>query len=321
MIVLYIVLAIVAMLLAVGFIVGNHVFRRMCVRHASRPDDFEQMFSESQRNSAARDSLIESFKLFDTLDTEEFSIYSDDGLKLFATAVYANKDVAPKGVVLMFHGYHSAGRRDFCIQIKILHNAGYHILLADQRTHQRSEGKYVCYGTKEHRDVLLWRNKAEEIFGKELPITYMGLSMGGATVLMASGITYKDDGNVRCVVADCPFCTPHEVVAHVLTTRHNMIPYPLLFFINFWCITIAKFSLFKYSSARAVAHTHLPILIFHGMEDDYVKYTQSEKISKASHGNLTLSLYPGANHAECVYRDEERYKKELLDFLDKHMTI
>ncbi len=302
------------------FVVGYVVFRRICVRRLDRSDRFDGLFSERRLAMAGEQRLRRDYEWFDTHRTRDICALSNDGLRLFATVVEAPNNLSPKGVVILFHGYRSNARRDFCIQMRILHEAGYHLIVADQRSHSRSEGKYVCYGVKERYDVIAWREKAAELFGKETPIAFMGLSMGGATVMMASELVSKEDTAVKCVVADCPFSSPQRIILHVMK-NYNKMPLASLFFAfaGFWTRTLAGFTLSAPSAAELYERSHLPALLIHGDGDDYVPILHSHEILDLSKGNARLVTVSGATHADAIYYDEEKYTSELLAFLDGNM--
>ena len=67
-------------------------------------------------------------------------ITSFDGLKL-AARFFNNAD--PKKLVILFHGYRSIAENDFATQFKMYYELGYNILLIDQRSHGRSDGRYI----------------------------------------------------------------------------------------------------------------------------------------------------------------------------------
>lgn len=316
---IYISLSVIFSLFIIFMISGYIVFLRVCKRRSERPNTFEELFSREKLSLSAELRLRSDYNWFDENKAKEISIHSADGLKLYATIIHAKKDTAPKGVVLIFHGYRSSARHDTCLQMKILHDAGYHLVVADQRSHGRSEGKYICYGAKERFDAMLWRKKVSEIFGENTPVALMGLSMGGATVLMASALADKSDKALRCIIADCPFSSAWDIVSYVIWRKHRIYPQPILYFVNFWCRILAKFDLTVPTSADCVRKTHLPILLFHGSKDNYVPLCHSQKISNASIDKVKLSVFCGANHGQAIFCDEERYKNELLTFLENNM--
>jgi alpha-beta hydrolase superfamily lysophospholipase len=270
---------------------------------------------------ATEKRLRDDFEWFDAHRSREICAISHDGLRLFATVVKAPEGITPKGVVMLFHGFRSNARRDFCMQMKILHEAGYHLLVADQRSHSRSAGRYICYGVKERYDVITWREKAAELFGEDMPIAIMGLSMGGATVLMASELIDDADTAVKCIVADCPFSSLKGIITHVMKSR-NKLPFAklLLTFAGFWARMLAGFTLSAPSSAEIYSNSSLPALIIHGGGDDYVPINHSVDIKNHAKERVKLVEIDGARHAEAIYCDEEKYTCELIDFLDEYMS-
>ncbi len=318
MMLLYILLGLMAAAFVFFCLFGYVVFKRVCQRKKPRPNSFEATFSQSRLNLVSPERLRSDYEWFNSVASSELCISSKDKLQLFATLIKTNADT-PKGVVLLFHGYRSSGVRDLCLQTRILHNAGYHLLIADQRSHGRSEGKYICYGIKEREDVMLWRDKIAELFGSEFPVCLMGLSMGGATVLMTSELVNAEDKGVRCVVADCPFSKPLDIVAHVMKKNHKLSSLPLIHFVNLWCRVLAHFGLSQASSKKAAKYTHLPILLFHGEKDDYVPTRFSFDIQSSAPDRIHLITVKDAAHGEAIFCDERLYTEELLVFLEKNM--
>ncbi len=320
MIFLYIALILIFLAVAVFFAVAYKIFLTTCLRRPPKHTTFEDMYSEKKLSLFGEARMRDVYDWYMGAERQELCINSHDGLKLYATAISADVDL-PRGTVLMFHGYRSSCVRDLGVQMKLLHEQGYNLLVADQRSHGRADGKYICYGVLERRDVLLWCEEAKKLFGRELPIAFMGLSMGAATVLMASGIVDMEDQNVRCVVADCPFSSPWNIVSHVMLTKHHIKPKPIIYAVDVWCRIIAKFSLRQTSSAESVARSHLPALVFHGKEDAYVPPAHSDEIKAAAPERIELVKIDGAEHAEALFFDEKFYTEKLLAFLDKNMKM
>ena len=70
-------------------------------------------------------------------------VTSKDGLKLHGLWVPA-KD--PKATVLLAHGYRSTMLIDFGKVLKLYHNMGVNLLLPEQRSHGKSQGKArICF--------------------------------------------------------------------------------------------------------------------------------------------------------------------------------
>ncbi len=252
---------------------------------------------------------------YDRQDFETVSIPSHDGLCLKAQVLKAEGEA--KGVVVLMHGYHSSPRRDFALHARALHQAGYHIVLAHQRAHGESQGRYICFGVKERLDAADWCRFAVGRFGEELPMALLGISMGAATVLMASELPLPS--SVRCMVADCGFTTPFAIIKKRLPQRHKLPAYPTICFMNAWSRYLADFDYRQLSTVETVKNSTLPLLIIHGDADDYVPVSMAKQIASARPEGTELLVIPDAPHARSFLTCPERYEEAMLTFLEKHM--
>ena len=319
MVELYIVLAVIFTLLIISFAFAYMIFYRVSVRKKPRKPDIKSLFSQNKIDIVGEENMNLSFEWIEKHITGNVCIESIDKLKLHCSLIEVEENTDAKGVIIVFHGYRSFGARDFCQQLPILHEAGYNIMLVDQRSHGKSEGKYICYGTKECNDAVLWRKKASELYGNEMPIALFGLSMGGATVLMASGLLEKDDPQVKCIIADCPFYDAYGIIKHVLWKYNKIYPQPIIHFVNFWTRFLADFNMHAPSCVDMASKSALPILMFHGKKDKFVPTSCSVKIANELGDRVKLVLIDEAQHAESIYYEKELYKKELITFLANHM--
>lgn len=301
------------------FISAYFIFAKISIRRKPRKDEVSAIFSQNKIEIAGESAMRQNLDWVQKGNHKKICITSEDGLRLCATLIDAPKDESPKGVIIAFHGYRSFGARDFCFQLPMLHKAGYHIMLIDQRAHGDSEGKYICYGVKEHKDALLWREKAREIYGNEIPMALFGLSMGGATVLMASGEIDHADAQIKCVVADCPFYDSYTIIKHVLWKYYKVYPTPIIYFINFWSRFLADFNMRSPTCADKAKKSNLPTLILHGKEDVFVPTECSIRLANELGDRARLVLFENAKHAESIYYGKELYESEVLGFLAKYM--
>ena len=308
---------IVIAFIVITFTFAYIIFNKVSVRKKPRKTDIKSLFSQNKLDLVGEETIKNTLEWIENSITDHVYIQTEDNLKLHASLINVEN---AKGVVIIFHGYRSFGARDFCLQLPLVHEAGYNIMLVDQRSHGKSEGKYIYYGTKEHKDALLWRKKASEIYGNELPIALFGLSMGGATVLMASGEIDKDDTQVKCIIADCPFYSAYEIITHVLWKYFKIYPKPIIHFVKFWCRFLADFNIDSPSCAEQAKKSHLPFLLFHGKKDEFVPTDCSVRLAEELGDKARLVLFDDAAHAEAIFYNKELYKKELLEFLSKYMT-
>ena len=115
---------------------------------------------------------------------------------------YEYKKDAP--IEILFHGYKGNGERDLSGGIERCFKIGRSAIIVDQRGAGESDGHTITFGIKEHLDAIKWAEYASNRFGSDAKIILTGLSMGAATVLMASGKKLPD--NVKCIlaIADIP---------------------------------------------------------------------------------------------------------------------
>ena len=195
---------------------------------------------------------------------EIVTIRSRDGLTL-SGRYYHVKDGAPLDIG--FHGYRSSPMTDFSGGSGISFEMEHNLLLVDQRAHGKSQGKTITFGILERYDCLDWIRYAIDRFGPETEIILYGISMGAATVLMAAELDLP--GNVRGIVADCPYSSPKCIIQKVC--KEMGFPPSLTFpFIRLGGLLFGHFDICKTTASEAVRHSKVPILIIHGESDGFV---------------------------------------------------
>ena len=243
---------------------------------------------------------------------ELLEIRSYDGLRLHGR-YYHQADGAP--LLIGFHGYRGTPSWDFSGGSSLYSGLGFNILLIEERGHCSSEGHTITFGVKERRDCISWAEYAVSRFGEDTPIIIAGISMGAATVLMASGL--KLPKNVKGIIADCPFTSPKEIIDKV-TEKDLKIParlaYPFTWTAAF---LFAGFRLNEADAASAVRNTPVPVLLIHGEADDFVPIEMSRKIHASNPDMIEFHTFPGAGHGQSCVVDFDRYKKIITDFTDR----
>lgn len=242
------------------------------------------------------------------LPHEVFVIQSFDGLSLYGN-YYEYAPGAP--IELMFHGYRGNAERDLSGGVHRCFSLGHSALIVDQRGSGRSEGNVITFGIYEHRDCLKWIDFAVSHFGSDCRIILTGISMGASTVLMASGRKLPD--NVIGVLADCGFHSAKDVICSVADGMH--LPSKLLYpFIKFGAKLFGHFDLEESSAQEAVKHCKIPVLFFHGEDDDYVPAFMSKINYDACSGRKKLVFIPGAGHGLSYPVAPDYYIGEMEEF-------
>ena len=257
------------------------------------------------------EQMIDLIKGSDVLPHEDVFIKSCDGLKLRGR-FYSIKEGAP--IHIQFHGYRGQAVRDFGGGVRLPMEGGHNVLLVDQRAHGKSEGHTITFGIKERKDVLSWVNYVNERFGKDVKIFLEGISMGAATVLMASNL---DMPNVKAIFADCPYSSPREIILKV--SREMKLPDFLAYpFVYVGALLFGHFNINSSTAIKSVKDSKYPILIIHGQADRFVPIEMSRKIKEAN-PNIRLEEFENAAHGMSYIVDTERYKKIVKEFMQSNL--
>ena len=277
------------------------------------PNASPYAYGTGEQITACKAVLDDCIAEFDAAPFEQVQIQSRDGLTLYGN-YYHVADGAP--LEIQFHGYKGNAIRDFSGSWRIAKEAGRNVLLVDQRCHGRSQGHTITFGVKERFDCLEWIHYAVQRFG-DVPMMLSGVSMGAATVLMAAG--QELPGNVKAVIADCPFDAPSNIIKKVLGQDMGMpvkIVYPL---IRFGGMVYGGFNLNADSPAEAVQRAKVPILLIHGDDDRFVPYAMGCNIHAAAPETVEFHTVPGAGHALNYMTDPASYHKIVHAFTEKYL--
>ena len=242
---------------------------------------------------------------------EEVQVSSHDGLVL-SGKYYHLKDNAP--MILFFHGYRCSAIRDGNGIFLYTRKLGFNVFLADQRAHGKSQGKTITFGIKERYDVLAWVEYFAKRFGENQKMYLSGLSMGAATVLMASNIGLPK--NVIGILADCPYSSPKAILCTVI----KQMGFPVKFTYALAKISaklLGKFDVEETSAIEAVQESEIPILIIHGDSDDFVPCSMSMDCQLAGENHVQLVLIKGAAHGMSHCVDTPTYEKAVYAFFQQ----
>lgn len=296
--------------LAAFFLMTSYLcFNFTCRRKLSRDPIFRGDLRLS-RYVPYENELQSYIDTYNALEKETVCISSAEGLRLVASYVPPKKEL--KKLVIAFHGYRSCALTDLSPALCELYSHGCALLVPDQRSHGRSEGKYIGFGVLERGDCKAWCEYARERFGEEVEIYLYGVSMGAATVLMSAELGLSR--SVKGIAADCGFTTPWRIIKRRLWRKYKIPVYPMIYFMNYWSRNLAEFDFRDASVTESVRKSEIPILILHGSEDTYVPLDMSRENCAAKAG-CRLVVLEGADHARSSLHAHGQYTDELLKFM------
>ncbi len=240
---------------------------------------------------------------------EDVYTISEDGLRLHAKYYETTPGAA---VEILCHGYHGTGYRDFCGGLQLALKRGHNALLIDQRAHGESEGKCLTFGIMERKDCRSWVNYIIDRCGEETKVILVGISMGAATVTMATELELPD--NVVAVIADCGYSSPEEIIRKVMKdSKYPQCLYPIL---KLGAKIYGHFDLEETSSEEALRSSKIPVLFIHGEADDFVPCEMTKRNYEACASKKTLLTVPQAGHGISYLMDLDKYTKTVDEFLE-----
>jgi hypothetical protein len=140
--------------------------------------------------------------------------------------------------------------------------------------------------------------------------------MGASTVMMASSLPLPNQ--VKGIIADCGYTSPEEIMRHLLKKNtlfgDSMVlaVYREHFMRNF------NFDIRDCSTTEALAKNNLPILFFHGKEDDFVPLIMTYENYNATKGEKNLVLIDGAAHGKCFFVDGNTCLEKTTAFFENY---
>ncbi len=261
-------------------------------------------------STAWYDSLKTLGILKDTMMTSNFN-----GNRIHACYVPAAYPEKASGTAVVVHGY-GDNHYVFLYLVRMYRDDfNYNVVFPDLQYHGYSEGDHAQMGWNDRFDVEQWAEMGHNVF-KDNFIVLHGVSMGGATVMMASGDVLPP--YIRAVVEDCGYSS---VVAQFNDNRRQTFPFiPADVLQSASLVTKNKYGwgFWEASSVKQLEKSSVPMLFIHGDADDFVPIRHLWKNYDAKKvGYKEYWVAPGAVHANSFQKHTKEYKQHVAEFLAK----
>lgn len=293
--------------------ISHGVTRKMASIAMDRPEPKVSERAAERVTGTSADSAFshirkEAAEQLSSREHEIVEITAKDGVRLVGHWFY--RDDARRTIVAM-HGWRSSWVDDFGIISDFWLRSDCNVLFAEQRGQNNSGGDYIGFGLLERYDCADWTFWVQERCS--LPIYLCGVSMGATTVLMASALPLAE--NVRGIMADCGFTSPHAIWEHVAKDS-------LRLHYNGWrrktvdaiCSQNLNGESAYYSCEDALRECTLPVLFVHGSDDQFVPVEMTYQNYKACSSEKRLLIVPGAGHGQSYIIEPEKYEAETQKF-------
>lgn len=246
-------------------------------------------------------------------DLKKITIKSRDNLNL--CGYYLEHPEASR-IILMFHGWRGGWDRDCAALAQELFAQKCSVLIVNQRAQGNSEGKYIGFGILERFDCLNWIAYLDS-HTVDLPIYLFGVSMGAATVLMASCEEMPE--RIKGIIADCGFTSAYEM-AKIFTQKFMHLKKEQMIQtideMDNLCKKKAGYHLQDFTTLEALSKCKIPVFFAHGTADSFVPYEMSLENYKICVSRKTLYSVEGADHAQSYITDPKAYLTSLKQFFE-----
>lgn len=273
---------------------------------------FQDRISGSDINTEFASATVRAAKSLLSIESETVSILNRDGIKLTGHFYPAK---SPERIIIAMHGWRSGYAIDYGLAYEFMNMMGCSILFPDHRAHGDSEGERIGFGVLERFDCVDWAKYIEKRFGKDIPVYLLGVSMGGATVLMASSLDLPV--NVRGIISDCAFTSPDDIWCHVINNNIRVKSKVIYSLMKYMIYKKAHF-VHTVSTLDAVSKTKIPILFVHGTEDKFVPIDMTYRNFNVCASPKYLLTVEGADHGMSYFTDSERYRDAVCSFFERY---
>jgi pimeloyl-ACP methyl ester carboxylesterase len=224
---------------------------------------------------------------------------------------------SPRSPYLIFlHGIGSQ-RTDaeaVALASRLVHEAGYNVLLFDFRAHGASEGDRVTAGERERDDVLGAYDFLVNRGAAPGRVGLLGRCYGAGIALMAAAL----EPGISAVVADSTFASVEDRAAHEIGMRTPIpealapafMPPARLFAKVLYGIDLSDLD-----PEHDVATLAYPVFIIHGEADTRIPISQARRVHAAAPAGSEIWTLPGVEHAQAFPTHPDEYAQRVRAYL------
>lgn len=306
-----VIVSIVILFVGAGFIAGNYFYNLALNPQSDKSAVLEAPHNLIDANSNEAKEKEDREKWFNS-HYEETTIQSFDQLKLHAYSLKNDNDT--NKWVLIFHGYSSDGLQ-MSKYAKHFYDMGYNVLIPDARGHGKSAGDYIGMGWHDRLDVVSWIDNTVQL-QQDAEIVLFGVSMGGATVMMASG--EKLPSNVKAIIEDCGYASVWGEFSYQLKAIFHLPAFPIMYFASAVTKIKAGYTLGEADTVKQVAKSQTPMLFIHGSNDTFVPSSMLNEVYEAANVPKEKLLVEGAGHGNAESVAGTKYWETIQSFLSNY---
>jgi pimeloyl-ACP methyl ester carboxylesterase len=218
----------------------------------------------------------------------------------------------PKGGVVLVHGYGrpKGGKPNMLAHAKYLQDHGWATLAIDLYSFGESDGDKITFGRDEWRDVKVGYEylKAQEVL-RDKPVGLMGISMGGATVLITAGEERLGD----FVISSAGYAS----VNSLFEMQAKQLGYPTWLFRPFIQGALILLLPSGTEPVDAIRKITVPILIMQGNQDYDTNPADANLLREANPDRVTLKTFHTGH--DIHQGAPELFESTVINFLESQL--
>jgi fermentation-respiration switch protein FrsA (DUF1100 family) len=216
------------------------------------------------------------------------------------------------GAVLLMHGVR-ADRLQMLDRARLLHRAGFAVLLFDFQAHGESPGQAITFGYLEAKDA----RAAFDELRRRAPgerVAVLGESLGGAAAVLSDPPLEADAMVLEAVYASFATAVENRIVTHLGGMGRTIAPLltPLL---TWQMKPRLGFAADLLQPAVRVADLRMPLLVIGGDADQHATLAETRMIYANANAPKELWIIPGARHQDFQHFVPAEYERRVVDFL------
>lgn len=221
------------------------------------------------------------------------------------------------GAVVLMHGVRG-NRLPMLPRARLLHDAGYSVLLFDLQAHGESTGSRITFGHLEGRDAAA----AVELARKRMPgekVGVIGVSLGGASAVLAPDALAVDALVLEGVYPDIDAATANRINVALGPRLGPLMSRPLGQVLAWVTAPLLGITPAALRPIDRMAQVRAPLLMLIGEIDTYTTVDETRAMFARAPEPKSLWIVDGAGHVDLHDYAPEAYRTRLLDFLSGHL--
>lgn len=212
--------------------------------------------------------------------------------------------------VVLLHGV-TDDRRTMLPRARLLHDAGFGVLMVDGRGHGESPRQRVTYGAREQFDAaaaVVWVRRRRP--GTRVGV--VGISLGGAGTALAGEHLGAD-----AVVLESVFATLEEATDSRLRRWSGPVAHTLREILDGQSDRLLGVPVDSVAPVRAVPRLGVPVFVAGGEDDPFTPPAETRRLAAAARADVWI--VPDAGHEDLYRADPAGYRTHVLAFLNESL--